>query len=388
MIRKELIWALLTILIGVTLAGAQTSQVKFRLDMRNYAGPAFSTAYFNSDRNLWCGNCQPLQDNDQDGIWEIDLNLAYGPIQYKFSLDGWTVDEQLDDPGAECTLTTGMYTNRILDVQADTVLPVVCWQSCFDCAGPPQTNFCHPCDDPMYFSGYHWQVKNYESYPWGPGDNFFSARRSDVFVDSTGFLHLRLAEHGGKWYSTEVITEEETGYGVYTFVIEGNVDALPHNTVIGMFTWDDSSYFSQCNSELDVEIARWGDSTQANPLLYSVQPVWSAGHFPERSYTVSTTPQQLNGITAHRIIWTDSLITWKSWERFADSPFLIGSWSFDLNNPPRRKEENGNISNYIVIPAPGPDTHARINFWMLDGGPPADGQEHEIIVRRFSYEPF
>lgn len=371
---------------------AQTTnhQVTFRLDMSQYQGAPFTSAYLNSSLNAWCGSCQAMSDSDQDQIWELSIAIPTGIIEYKFTLDGWTAEETLIDPFSECTRTTGQYTNRKILVSQDTVLPLVCWESCYDCSVPfpPERNICEPCEDPMYFSGHHWDIKEYESYPAGPGNNFFSARASDVFVDSSGFMHMRLAEHNGKWYSTEVISEEEMGYGIYTFVIEGDLEQLPENSVIGLFTWDDSSYFSQCNSEIDVEIARWGDPTLPDPLLYSVQPVWSAGHFPERSHMVNTLPGKLNGITAHRIIWTDSLITWMSWERFADSPNMLGSWTFDLNNPPRRKDENGQVSDYIIIPAPGPDTHTHFNFWMLNGGPPSDGQEHEIIIRNFSYEPY
>jgi len=178
------------------------------------------------------------------------------------------------------------------------------------------------------------------------------------------------------------------GYGIYTFVIEGDLESLPANSVVGLFTWDDNTLVTQGNSEVDIEIARWGDPSVSDVLLYSTQPVWFGGYFPERTNVVNHAPGELNGITSHRIEWTDSIITWTSWEGRADGSNQIGNWTFDLNNPPRVKVEGSISSDPIIIPAPGNTTHARINFWMFNGGPTSDNQEHEIIIRNFSYQAY
>jgi len=377
---------LLSVLLMGTVSWALHAQnaVTFRVDMNAFTGN-FNAVHLNGNFNGWCGTCTPLNDANGDGIWETSLSLPNGNIEYKFTLDGWSQQEFFAQ-GMPCTQTTGQFTNRIVAVNGPAVLPTVCWQSCSGCVLPPLP-LCK-CDHPTYFSGRRWNVKEYENYTWGPGDNFFSARPEDVFVDDMGFLHLGLTQHNGKWYSTEVISEDTTGYGIYTFVVEGNLEQLPANTVLGLFTWDDNTLVSAGNSEVDVEVARWGDANATDFLQYSVQPVWFGGYYPERTFRVPTAPGALNGVTAHRMVWTDSLITWTSWKNYADSPDQIGYWTFDLNNPARVKSENGINSVPIVIPAPGSTTHARINFWMLNGGPPSDGQEHEVILRTYSYEPF
>lgn len=108
--------------------------VTFRVDMNNYSG-TFTTPELNGTFNNWCGNCTPMTDANNDGIWEVTVPVT-GAIEYKFSADNWNVQEMLDPTNtAACTQTTGTFTNRILTVSADTTLPAVCWESCAVCSG-------------------------------------------------------------------------------------------------------------------------------------------------------------------------------------------------------------------------------------------------------------
>jgi hypothetical protein len=65
-------------------------------------------------------------------VFELDVTLPIDTIQYKFTVDAWTADEQLS-PGSPCTFTDGAFTNRIYNVTGDTELPVVCWGRCDAC---------------------------------------------------------------------------------------------------------------------------------------------------------------------------------------------------------------------------------------------------------------
>ena len=106
--------------------------ITFQVDMNGQTG--FTTPELNGVFNGWCGNCTVLQDTDGDGIWSITLSLQEGSYEYKFSYDNWTGQESLT-PGSTCTLTTDGFTNRLLTVSQDVVLPAVCWGSCFVCGG-------------------------------------------------------------------------------------------------------------------------------------------------------------------------------------------------------------------------------------------------------------
>lgn len=240
--------------------------------------------------------------------------------------------------------------------------------------------------DQVRFSGYDWYVKTGPSL-LGPGPNLFSNRPEDVFIDAQGFLHLRIAEHDGVWYSTEVVGLDTVGYGVYTWVISGDYENIPENTVLGLFTWNTESFQEEANSEVDIELAKWTDPA-AKSLHMSVQPVNFDPFYPERTHEADTEAGDLIGVTTHQFSWTDSLIVWKSWKGERTGGELIAEWSFDDTNPARVKNENGLASRPIVIPAPMNNTNVRMNHWMLFGIPPADGQEHEAVIRSFRYEPY
>ena len=242
--------------------------------------------------------------------------------------------------------------------------------------------------DVVNFSGYVWDVKINE-YAVGPGPNYFSGFYEDVFVDDNGYLHMRIAEHNGKWYSSEIVGRDTLGYGKYTWVMQADLENIPENITVGLFTWDNESFFAEARSEVDIELSKWGNPDLATTLHYSVQPVAFGPTYPERTHNAFTEPGDLVGVTTHVFTWTDTLIEWRSYKGDSTDPLNeTAYWSFDLDNPARVKNEGGNSSEAIVIPGPGPNTNARINFWLLPwiDTTPTDGLEQEIIVRRFEYE--
>ena len=110
--------------------------VLFRVDMSEYAG-TYGTVNLNGEFNGWCGACATMTDDDGDMIYEYAVDLPGGVVEYKFTLDGWTSQEELND-GDPCTSTIDGYINRTLDVSGDMVLPAVCWNSCAVCASTAQ----------------------------------------------------------------------------------------------------------------------------------------------------------------------------------------------------------------------------------------------------------
>lgn len=105
--------------------------VTFRVDMNAHSG-TFGVVNINGSFNGWCGGCNPLTDADLDGVWEVTLPLTEGTIEYKFTLDGWTAQEEFQ-PGGPCTSTIDGYTNRTLTIDGDEDLAVVCYNSCSAC---------------------------------------------------------------------------------------------------------------------------------------------------------------------------------------------------------------------------------------------------------------
>lgn len=93
-------------------------------------GPMFLAGTFNG----WTSTVDPLNDDDGDGVWTITKFWPIGIQEYKFVLFDW-VDQEMFAGGESCTLTTGEFVNRVLNVDGPIVMPAVCWESCDPCAG-------------------------------------------------------------------------------------------------------------------------------------------------------------------------------------------------------------------------------------------------------------
>ncbi|MDG1253132.1 MAG: glycoside hydrolase family 16 protein [Schleiferiaceae bacterium] len=242
--------------------------------------------------------------------------------------------------------------------------------------------------DQLTWANRSWTVKGGPDL-FGPGPNYFSKDLESAYTDDQGYLHLNIRQIDSKWQCSEIISNDVVGYGTYTWEVQSNMVDIPDNTVLGLFTWDNNTFYAQANSEVDIEFSRWGDPNKAKTMATSVQPVWFGGFNAERTHEFSLPPEAKTMWTTHEFKWTDSLITWTSYLGAKASSNLIASWSFDDNNPARQKGEGGVLSNAIVIPAPGPTTNARLNLWLFGGqnSGPSTGSAYEVVIRNFTYQP-
>jgi hypothetical protein len=114
---------------------AGPAAITFRVDMSEYSGE-FTNVYVSGSFNGWSGDANQLLDMDMDGVYEADLLLENGNYEYKFTLDGWAVQEEFIG-GEPCVITMDGYHNRALTVTGPAVLPAVCWNSCYECDYDP-----------------------------------------------------------------------------------------------------------------------------------------------------------------------------------------------------------------------------------------------------------
>jgi beta-glucanase (GH16 family) len=135
---KARVLGLMFLAIATTALG---QDVTFRVDMRNES--VGSQVRLTGGFVGWYDGKLEMSDPDNDDIYEITLQLLPGQYEYKFLNGNWAGAESLASPTAAfCTKSSNGYTNRILQVgQADTILPVVCFDSCMACGpfSPPAT---------------------------------------------------------------------------------------------------------------------------------------------------------------------------------------------------------------------------------------------------------
>ena len=90
------IYSLFLLSLCSTLMMAQTKNVTFVVDMNQFGG-SFSIVNLNGTFNGWCGSCDTMTDVNNDGVYEITMTLnAPDTIEYKFTVDGWTNQENFN----------------------------------------------------------------------------------------------------------------------------------------------------------------------------------------------------------------------------------------------------------------------------------------------------
>lgn len=215
----------------------------------------------------------------------------------------------------------------------------------------------------LAFSGYDWLVK---SGRWGPDNNYFSHLPQNVWVDGQGRLHLKLTRSQGVWRCAEVILTQSLGYGTYRFYIDSPVSDPPPNVVTGLFTWSNFPDFS--HREIDIEFSRWREGPDAPDGQFVVQPWTPPGH--RERFTLKDALSSVHSLT-----WEPNQIWFRSLaggDPDTDDPGdSMAEWRFDHPDE---------------VPRPG-DENPRINLWLIGGAPPGDGNEFELIVRRFEHVP-
>jgi len=201
------------------------------------------------------------------------------------------------------------------------------------------------------FSGINWIVRNGAG---NPGPNYWSDNMNNAWVDTNGYLHLKITNVNNTWYCPEIYSENYMSYGEYIFYIGSDLTKFDVNAVVGLFLYQDD------NHEIDIEFSRWGNILN-NPGWYSVQPVTNG---TQASFQLSAG----DTLTTHKIKWTYQNINFQSYA----GNFLT-------------KDSSNSVLDdwtYSGLQNPVPDsTRLHINFWLIKGNAPSDKQEMELIVK-------
>ncbi len=217
----------------------------------------------------------------------------------------------------------------------------------------------------IQFSGYTWLVKRHTS-PAGPGPNYFSDSECNVWVDSRGRLHLKITRAGNRWDCAEVINTQSLGYGTYRFYLDSEVHDLDPRVVLGLFTWSDDPAYA--HREIDIEFARFQGPTGAN-AYYTIMPHIGSSAPQDAFNWLSNTPKSV-----HWFRWEPSRIVFQSIRGHRipppDPKYIHREWVYSGSTRPVPGGEN-----------------PRINLWLLDGRPPTNNREVEVVIARFEFVP-
>lgn len=208
------------------------------------------------------------------------------------------------------------------------------------------------------FSGYTWEVRDQGSS--GPGPNYWSS--SNVWVDSDGHLHLKIRKDAatGRWLCAEVTSTQAFGYGSYIWKIEGAVDKLDRNIVLGLFNYKAGD---NGHHEMDIEFARWGNSAWHN-FNYTVYPASGSGSVSQ-TYELA-----LNGTyTSYKFYRNSTSVSYKAYHGHGlDEALSFYPWTTPAGF---------NVST-LALPV-------HMNLWLFNGNAPSDAKEVEIIIHSFTF---
>jgi len=129
------------------------TDVTFHLDFNTYLDDTSKTEtapFLNGTFNGWCGDCNPMTDEDGDGIYTITIPLDTGDYEWKFTAGGWN-DQEMFDAGTAGTIGDE-FVNRLL-----TVVPNMTGMN----VGPYCWNTFEPCPPPSASVTFHLNFSTY-----------------------------------------------------------------------------------------------------------------------------------------------------------------------------------------------------------------------------------
>jgi hypothetical protein len=215
--------------------------------------------------------------------------------------------------------------------------------------------------DTITFSGYKWVTKDSQGKHTGPGNNYFSGSKKNVYVDDAGKLHLRVTNHDDKWFCPEVRLIDSLGYGKYYFHLEPLPQPLDKDVVIGLFLYDREDT-SNYHKEVDVEISTWGQERKIN-TQFVIQP---------------------KEADAFRFV-TD--LTKCSTHMFELKKTKI---SFESFYPPGEVDKKKvRIAKNVVKPEYeyfSDDERVSMNVWLYHTVEPASLKEFEVVINSFEFK--
>lgn len=244
----------------------------------------------------------------------------------------------------------------------------------------------------IWFSGQSWIVESSDKSPRGPGANYFSASEETVFVDSDGWLHLKIRKEGKlkKWTCSSVRSVLPADYGIHRFYVVGDLSHLDKNVVLGLFLYRMDPEKKEEGGEVDIEFSTWGLPKtlpggeiipSPNNMQYVLWKPWKGTEEPliadMSCYTIQTSPNQCS---THILSWKPDVLEFSSSYGHLKYP--------KPENMMQRWMVRSTLQNTIQMPKQEDRMNIILNLWLNENVPfPSDKKEVEILIK-YDYEVF
>ena len=206
----------------------------------------------------------------------------------------------------------------------------------------------------VWFAGYDWHVRGTENESGGTR-NFYSG--GNVWLDSQGLLHLRIAGKPGHWTSAALNLRRSLGYGTYRFVVR-DLSRMELASVFTMATWGNEN----AAHEMDIEISKWGETFTRN-AQFVIQPYHVAANTVQFQLPV--------GVVTFMLRWAPGRATFKAFRG------ATANWE----QPAIREHV---FTSGIPLQA---DETVNLNLYVFDNRNNPLQRGTEVVVEAFEYLP-
>jgi MYXO-CTERM domain-containing protein len=217
---------------------------------------------------------------------------------------------------------------------------------------------------PFVWKGHTWNVTS------GGMAGVADGSPTNVSIDGSGYLHLKITNTDGTWTASELFTTDDLGFGTYQWQVDGPIDVYDKNVVLGLFPYGPAGGIGKDGTnEIDIEFSRWG---QANGPNADWTDYPSSGTTQgEMSFSFS-----LGGgtLSTSRFVWTstsieDFLMT--GIQPIGSTTGLVKSWTYAPAN--------------AMVNIPQQAMPLGINLWCF--AIPSDAKDEEVVIRDFEFVP-
>jgi MYXO-CTERM domain-containing protein len=217
---------------------------------------------------------------------------------------------------------------------------------------------------PFVWKGHTWKVTS------GGMAGVADGSPSNVSIDGSGYLHLKITNTAGTWTASELFTTDDLGFGTYQWQVDGPIDVYDKNVVLGLFPYGPAGGIGKDGTnEIDIEFSRWGQASGPN-ADWTDYP--SSGTTQgEMSFSFS-----LGGgtLSTSRFVWTstsieDFLMT--GIQPIGSTTGLVKSWTYAPAN--------------AMVNIPQQAMPLGINLWCF--AIPSDAKDEEVVIRDFEFVP-
>lgn len=214
--------------------------------------------------------------------------------------------------------------------------------------------------------GHNWNITNGGMAGVAPGSP------SNVFVDASGYLHMRITNGSSGWTAAELFSQDKMGFGTYQWQIQGPLDNMDKAAVLGLFPYGPAAGIGgDGEDEIDIEFSKWNNTCGCN-ADFTFWPATGFGSLGPADDLFTFSLGGGNLLTA-RFVWRNNSIVgtvMSGLQPIGTTANVLRTFSFAPSDYTQRIPQ-------VALPL-------GMNFWAFQTTPATN---QEVIIRNFQYAP-